>query len=151
MDKYPKTDLEFEALFESVYKEKLTQVNYMSFKKAIVDQIRSKSYGKSIQNKGFENSLAKPRIKTKLFLGKTAGGKKVYFNVEFSKQGIKCTSTIDLMEVARQIEHLNLIRQVEEQKASPVSCQLEEWVKAILLKLPLPGFLHINTYVIIKK
>ena len=105
MDKYPKTDLEFEALFESVYRRKVdaSQLHELQ-KKAIVDQIRSKSYGKSIQNKGFENSLAKPRIKTKLYLGKTAGGKKVYFNVEFSKQGIKCTSTIDLMEVARQIE-----------------------------------------------
>ena len=105
MDKYPKTDLEFEALFESVFRKKVdaSQLHELQ-KKAIVDQIRSKSYGKSIQNKGFENSLAKPRIKTKLYLGKTAGGKKVYFNVEFSKQGIKCTSTIDLMEVARQIE-----------------------------------------------
>ena len=105
MDRYPKTDLEFEALFESVYKRKVdaSQLHELQ-KRAIVDQIRSKRYGKSIQNKGFDNSLAKPRIKTKLYLGKTAGGKKVYFNVEFSKQGIKCTSTIDLMEVARQIE-----------------------------------------------
>ena len=87
MDKYPKTDLEFEALFESVFRKKVdaSQLHELQ-KKAIVDQIRSKSYGKSIQNKGFENSLAKPRIKTKLYLGKTAGGKKVYFNVEFSKQ-----------------------------------------------------------------
>ena len=66
MDRYPKTDLEFEALFESVYKRKVdaSQLHELQ-KRAIVDQIRSKRYGKSIQNKGFDNSLAKPRIKTK--------------------------------------------------------------------------------------
>ena len=105
MDKYPKTDSEFEALFELVYKKKVdaSQFNGLQ-KKAIYDRMRSKSYGARIRNKGIENSLAKPSIKTRLYLGKTAGGKKVYFNVEFSKNEIKCSSTIDLGEVGRQID-----------------------------------------------
>lgn len=105
MDKYPKTDSEFEALFELVYKKKVdaSQFNGLQ-KKAIYDRMRSKSYGARIRNKGIENSLAKPSIKTRLYLGKTAGGKKIYFNVEFSKNEIKCSSTIDLGEVGRQLD-----------------------------------------------
>ena len=105
MDKYPKTDSEFEALFELVYKKKIdaSQFNGLQ-KKAIYDRMRSKSHGAGIRSKGIENALAMPSIKTRLYLGKTAGGKKIYFTAEFSKKEINCSSTIDLREVAKQLD-----------------------------------------------
>ena len=105
MEKFPKTDSEFEALFELVYKRKIDSSQLTEFHKQLIfEKMRSKRYGAKLRQKGVENSFAKPKIKTRLYLGKTAGGKKVYFHVEFSKYGIKCSSTADLYEIAKQIE-----------------------------------------------
>ena len=105
MEKLPKTDSEFEALFELVYKRKIDASQLTELRKQMIfDQMKSKRYGANLRQKGIENSFAKPKIKTRLYLGKTAGGKKVYFHVEFSRYGIKCSSTVDLYEVAKQID-----------------------------------------------
>ena len=99
MEKFPKTDSEFEALFELVYKRKIDAIQLSELRKQIIfEQMRSKRYGANLRQKGIENSFAKPKIKTRLYLGKTDGGKKVYFYVEFSRYGIKCSSTVDLYE-----------------------------------------------------
>ena len=105
MEKFPKTDSEFEALFELVYKRKIDASQLTELRKQMIfDQMKSKRYGANLRQKGIENSFAKPKIKTRLYLGKTAGGKKVYFYVEFSRYGIKCSSTVDLYEVAKQMD-----------------------------------------------
>ena len=105
MEKFPKTDSEFEALFELVYKRKIDASQLTELRKQMIfDQMKSKRYGANLRQKGIENSFAKPKIKTRLYLGKTAGGKKVYFYVEVSRYGIKCSSTVDLYEVAKQMD-----------------------------------------------
>ena len=60
MDKYPKTDSEFEALFESAYKRKIGRSQFHGLQKqVIVDKMRAKQDSRTFQKKGFEMLLQK--------------------------------------------------------------------------------------------
>ena len=102
---YPKSDFEFEALFESVYRRKIDVSLFNELqKRGIFDQMMIKKSLKKHQNAGFDNARGKGKIKTSLYLGKTSGGRKVYFHTEFSRTGISCSSTIDLFEIGQNID-----------------------------------------------
>ena len=105
MDKYPKTDSEFEALFELAYKRKIGTSQFHGLQKqVIVDKMRAKQDSRTFQKKGFENASAKTSLKTRLYLGTTAGGRKVFFNVDFKRTGITCSSTMDLSEIGKNLD-----------------------------------------------
>ena len=72
-------------------------------RKEIAKAIKSKKSFLDFKNKGVENSGKRSSITSSLYLGKTDGGKKVFFHTEFSKEGIKCWSTLDLLKIGNLI------------------------------------------------
>ena len=104
LNKSWKADLEFEALYESAYKQKVDSRNLHPLqRKGIKSAIKSKKSFLDFKNKGIENSKNRSKITSSLYLGKTDGGKKVFFHTEFSREGIKCWSTLDLLNIGNLI------------------------------------------------
>ena len=105
MDKYPKTGSEFDALFELAYKRKTATSQLHGLQKqVIVDKMRDKQDSRTLQKKGFENASARTSLKTRLYLGTTVGGGKVYFNVDFKRTGITCSSNKNLLEIGKNLD-----------------------------------------------
>jgi hypothetical protein len=101
----------FEKLVQSYGGEVSVNNKYTDLhKEAIIKALKSKNEKQSCRNLekiGIENSLKKEKISTSLYLGTTKGGKKVYFRTEFSKDGIKCIPSVDLLNVGINIDSFN--------------------------------------------
>ena len=104
MNKHWEADLKFEALYESAFRKKVdSRYLHPLQRKEIAKAIKSKKSFLDFKNKGVENSGKRSSITSSLYLGKTNGGKKVFFHTEFSKEGIKCWSTLDLLSIGNLI------------------------------------------------
>lgn len=101
----------FEQLLQTYKSEISINSNYTNLHKdAIIDAFITKNSRqgcRSLEKKGIENSLKKEKISTSLYLGTTKGGKKVFFRTEFTKEGIKCVPSVDLLNVGINIDSFN--------------------------------------------
>lgn len=101
----------FEKLVQSYGGEVSVNNKYTDLhKEAIIKALKSKNEKQGCRNLekiGIENSLKKEKISTSLYLGTTKGGKKVFFRTEFTKEGIKCVPSVDLLNVGINIDSFN--------------------------------------------
>lgn len=106
----------FEQLLQTYESENSINSNYTNLHKdAIIDAFITKNAiqgCRSLEKKGIKNSLKKEKISTSLYLGTTKGGKKVFFRTEFTKDGIKCVPSVDLLNVGINIDSFNFYHSV---------------------------------------
>lgn len=56
---------------------------------------------------GLINAAKKTKLETKLFLGETENYKKVFFNAEFTKSNILCTTSVDFVNILKNMDSFN--------------------------------------------
>ena len=103
MNKHWEADLKCEALYESAFRKKVdSRYLHPLQRKEIAKAIKSKNHFWTLKIKELR-TLERSSITSSLYLGKTDGGKKVFFHTEFSKEGIKCWSTLDFLNIGNLI------------------------------------------------